>query len=175
VRAVGRKREEILVWIDALCIDQQNKDEQASQVCLMGHVYSQAKSVAIWLGPKSDESDLAVRLVRRVSENAVAPQSIRAGSTYRDSSALLTLFKREYWKPLWVVQEIFNARRKMVYCGDSVLLWEVYKQTSDAFWDDESNVTSDKAQVTLAFASWRPVPIGSHACVPKETEREPTR
>jgi hypothetical protein len=139
LRALRKKTEEMLVWIDALCIDQQNRDEQAIRVRLMGHIYNPAKSVAIWLGPMSDQSELAVRLLRRVSEDAVSPEWIRSASTYQGSPALLTLFKREYWKRLWVVQEVSNARKKMVYCGDSVLSWEVYKEASGAIWDNESD------------------------------------
>jgi hypothetical protein len=102
----------MLVWIDALCIDQQNRDEQAIQVRLMGHIYNPAKSVAIWLGPMSDQSELAVRLLRRVSEDAVSLEWIRSARTYQGSPALLTLFKREYWKRLWVVQEVSTRGKR---------------------------------------------------------------
>lgn len=39
------------VWIDALCINQDDTPERESQVRLMGAVYSQAKNVLCWLGP----------------------------------------------------------------------------------------------------------------------------
>ena len=47
LEALRRRAEIVLVWIDALCIDQQNKDEQSEQVQLMTSIYSKAKSVAI--------------------------------------------------------------------------------------------------------------------------------
>jgi hypothetical protein len=102
LKAVRKKREDVLVWVDALSIDQQNKEEQATQVRLMGHIYSQAESVAIWLGPQADDSELAMQLLKQVSENTVTPQRIKAIREFRDSAALLTLFKRDYWKRLWV-------------------------------------------------------------------------
>jgi len=37
-------------WIDALCIDQNNAHEQASQVKLMRSIYKKASLVRIWLG-----------------------------------------------------------------------------------------------------------------------------
>ncbi|PMD45587.1 HET-domain-containing protein, partial [Hyaloscypha variabilis F] len=45
-------RKEVMgyLWVDALCIDQTNIDEQASQVPLMGDIYSSASCVIIWLG-----------------------------------------------------------------------------------------------------------------------------
>jgi hypothetical protein len=102
LKAVRKKKEEVLVWVDALCIDQRNRDERATQVRLMGEIYSRAVSVAIWLGPEADESAQAVRLLQKVASNAVSPRRIRAVLTHPDSAALLALFKRDYWKRLWV-------------------------------------------------------------------------
>ena len=39
-----------VAWIDQLCVDQENLDERATQVTLMGQIYSQAEHVYIWLG-----------------------------------------------------------------------------------------------------------------------------
>lgn len=107
--AVRRKKSEVLVWVDALCIDQQNADERATQVRLMGHIYSKATSVAVWLGPEADESELAMDLLQDVSDDQVSPareratqERIRSTTKYPESAALFALFKREYWKRLWV-------------------------------------------------------------------------
>jgi hypothetical protein len=109
LKAVRKKKEEVLVWVDALCIDQRNRDERATQVRLMGEIYSRAVSVAIWLGPEADESAQAVRLLQQVANNAVSPRRIRAVSMYPDSAALLALFKRDYWKRLWVSKADIRA------------------------------------------------------------------
>jgi hypothetical protein len=138
LRAVRRKKENILVWVDALCIDQQNEDERATQVRLMGQIYSGAMSVAIWIGPEYEDSALALQLLQKVAENSVSPQRIRSTCNL-DSLALLNLFKRDYWKRLWVVQEVLLANNKMVYCGYSIFPWEVYRRAADAFWDKDSD------------------------------------
>ncbi|KAH6649456.1 heterokaryon incompatibility protein-domain-containing protein [Chaetomium tenue] len=46
------------LWIDAVCIDQGNADEKASQIPLMGEVYSLSGRVLGWLG--ADEKRLKV-------------------------------------------------------------------------------------------------------------------
>ncbi|KAF3001383.1 hypothetical protein E8E13_006867 [Curvularia kusanoi] len=56
-----------------------------------------------------------------------------------DSLALLNLFKRGYWKRLWVVQEVLLARNKTVYCGHSHHPWEIYQTAADIFWDKDSD------------------------------------
>jgi hypothetical protein len=48
------------VWVDAICIDQTNDAEKVHQIPLMGHIYSLASSVYIWLGEGSHESDKAM-------------------------------------------------------------------------------------------------------------------
>ncbi|KAH8730504.1 heterokaryon incompatibility protein-domain-containing protein [Phaeosphaeriaceae sp. PMI808] len=139
LEAVRQKKLETLVWVDALCIDQQNKDERATQVRLMGHIYSRAMSAAIWLGPAADKSPLAMQLLHEVANHRVPPERIRSAHKHADSAALLTLFKRDYWKRLWVVQEVLLARERMVYCGDHALPWEVYQTAANAFWDRYSD------------------------------------
>jgi hypothetical protein len=51
-------------WIDALCIDQDNDSEKSHQVHLMKKIYSQAYKVLVWLGPPSEESELALAKMR---------------------------------------------------------------------------------------------------------------
>ncbi|KAH6690803.1 heterokaryon incompatibility, partial [Leptodontidium sp. MPI-SDFR-AT-0119] len=38
------------LWIDAVCINQDDKAEKAQQIGIMGTVYSLASNVLIWLG-----------------------------------------------------------------------------------------------------------------------------
>jgi hypothetical protein len=102
LKAIRQKKTEALVWVDALCIDQQNEGERATQVRLMGHIYSRAISVAIWLGPEADGSALAMQLLEQVAHNIVSPERIQSLGVYPDSAALFELFKRDYWKRLWV-------------------------------------------------------------------------
>jgi hypothetical protein len=102
LESVRQKDKEVLVWIDALSIDQQNGIERAEQVRLMGQIYSQAESVAICLGPEADDSASAIKLLEKVANKTVSSQSIRSRYDVQGSVALAALFKRQYWKRLWV-------------------------------------------------------------------------
>jgi len=45
------------LWIDALCIDQNElSKEPQTQIPNMAQIYSQASQVYIWLGPEADNS-----------------------------------------------------------------------------------------------------------------------
>lgn len=45
------------LWIDAICIDQQNINERNQQVRRMDIVYKRAKQVVVWLGNYSEPED----------------------------------------------------------------------------------------------------------------------
>lgn len=53
-------------WIDAICINQDDKSERENQVILMGDIYRQAAEVIVWLGPTADNSALAFDVCRRL-------------------------------------------------------------------------------------------------------------
>jgi hypothetical protein len=135
--AVRRKTEPLLLWADALCINQQDDDERSQQVQLMNTIYTAATSVAVWLGPDDDDSSLAMDLLRGVAERADSPESITRAifseARQRDFDAAVSLFSRDYWNRLWVVQEVLNAQSITVYCGRSKLPWSVFTRASATF------------------------------------------
>lgn len=50
LRAIRRPETLRTLWVDGICINQQDMDEMASQVLLMSTIYSQAAQVICWLG-----------------------------------------------------------------------------------------------------------------------------
>jgi Heterokaryon incompatibility protein (HET) len=53
------------IWIDAICIDQQNVRERSRQVSRMHQIYENADSVLVWLGEADEDSDLALDFIAR--------------------------------------------------------------------------------------------------------------
>ncbi|KAG9233390.1 heterokaryon incompatibility protein [Amylocarpus encephaloides] len=49
--------EHVILWIDQICISQDDHEEKSNQVPLMSQIYSRATQVLIWLGPAADGSD----------------------------------------------------------------------------------------------------------------------
>ena len=45
----------LLLWTDAICIDQENLSERGHQVRLMGDIYRSASNVYAWLGEESHD------------------------------------------------------------------------------------------------------------------------
>ena len=47
----------IWLWVDQVCINQEDHAEKAEQVRLMGLIFAKAEQVLVWLGPAADGSD----------------------------------------------------------------------------------------------------------------------
>ncbi|KAK1778435.1 heterokaryon incompatibility protein [Copromyces sp. CBS 386.78] len=45
------------LWIDQICINQEDNEEKSFQVLLMKDIFSSARQVIVWLGPAADDSD----------------------------------------------------------------------------------------------------------------------
>lgn len=56
LREFRQPNEIVVLWVDALCINQLDDKEWTQQVALMGDIYSQSKEVVIWLGKDLDSS-----------------------------------------------------------------------------------------------------------------------
>ncbi|KAK4222544.1 heterokaryon incompatibility, partial [Podospora fimiseda] len=47
------------IWIDAICINQDDDTEKSEQVQIMGTIFSQCEFVVSWLGSGGKDSDIA--------------------------------------------------------------------------------------------------------------------
>jgi hypothetical protein len=58
------KEEEVVLWADAICINQEDLDERSKQVqFVMDEVYKDAEEVLVWLGEESEDIDLAMNFM----------------------------------------------------------------------------------------------------------------
>jgi hypothetical protein len=68
--ALADDSESDLIWIDQVCIDQENVAEREQQVSLMHTLYRKATNVMIWLGEEDDGSNRVTKMVQLVSKLA---------------------------------------------------------------------------------------------------------
>ena len=118
------------LWIDALCINQLDTKEKASQVQKMGDIYRRALKVLVWLGQAEDYSDLAMDLVANMGHIDLGniPEVIEDRDTRKAWDALFQLFRRPWWTRSWVLQEIAVARSDpLVGCGHRWLSWSYFE------------------------------------------------
>jgi hypothetical protein len=68
--------EPLVLWVDALCINQTDSVERVEHVKEMGGIYARAKSVRIWLGEEVGYEDSAFEALNTIAE--------KIGDLYRD-------------------------------------------------------------------------------------------
>jgi Heterokaryon incompatibility protein (HET) len=111
-----------LVWVDAVCIDQDNIDECNTQVVMMGQIHQTANGVLIDIGEKSDSSGEALEAITYCSEEAL--YSMRFGLPTRD--ILSELYDRPLFSRIWVLQEAFRSKEAVVMCGTDCIPWSTF-------------------------------------------------
>jgi hypothetical protein len=62
------------IWVDAVCIDQENLAEKGTQVARMDETYAKAESVMAWLGPATTNSSTALENLDILAELSKAPE-----------------------------------------------------------------------------------------------------
>jgi len=98
-----RGEKDRILWINAICIDQQNRDERSSQVAMMSLVYTGATQVCVWLGEDDEESTMAIKFVR--DEITLLKNLDRLCTDKQHATkwgALLGLMQRDWFSRRWV-------------------------------------------------------------------------
>ncbi|KAK5742046.1 hypothetical protein LTR17_003554 [Elasticomyces elasticus] len=112
------------LWIDSISINQSNNAERTHQVASMSTIYSNASLVVIWLGPRSGNSDSAMRLLYERVRYLNDPHKLWDMWKPRHNLAFKRLLERPYWSRLWVFQEVTLARHKVLMCGGRRVDWD---------------------------------------------------
>ncbi|KAK0641860.1 heterokaryon incompatibility protein-domain-containing protein [Cercophora newfieldiana] len=100
LRTIRDKEFDKTLWVDSICINQQDSAERSHQVDMMGRIFKRSQWVIVWLGPESDGSDTAMDMIR-------------------DTRKLET-------RIIWVIQELFLARYCEIRCGSEIITREQF-------------------------------------------------
>jgi hypothetical protein len=113
-------------WIDAISINQQNNQEKSNQVNIMRQIYSKAQCVLCCLGLSDQDkhTDMALDYTRAIRTSSFYLSSSRSPIIYKYIfDGLKDLLSRDYWRRIWIVQEVFLARDLQILCGYKMLEW----------------------------------------------------
>ena len=115
----------VTIWVDSICINQEDLTERGAQTSRMRSIYRQADLVRVWLGDSGEEGDLAWTLLQDLdnASEAIINDIIGDYSRFEQFQALKKLFRRRYWFRVWVVQEVTLGRDVSVYWGEHSISW----------------------------------------------------
>jgi hypothetical protein len=98
-----------LIWVDAICIDQENEEEKEHQIQLMPAIYAKARSVIVWLGEAQDDGDQVLESIRIAGEKQVVQNkhALRKWGRKAESyqGAVQRLLERPWFRRIWVGQQ----------------------------------------------------------------------
>ncbi|KAL4727146.1 hypothetical protein ACLX1H_006047 [Fusarium chlamydosporum] len=129
--------EDLILWVDGLCIDQSNTKERSHQVNHMSEIYRKADNVIIWLGYLGGNATLlktvADQFAKQIPSQAFRKWS-REDSRWRDQwceaekslgifdtnnlvNGLSTFLENSWFTRIWILQEVANAKRAIIQCN----------------------------------------------------------
>ena len=138
LRRIRQKDKDLVLWVDAICINQADDTEKSRQIQHMPLIYPGADRVLCWLGDDNDATVLEAfnllklwvkahynpvlltKLVAKVREQLASGPS-------GQSKALAALFTRPYWRRAWCLQEVCVEPSKppTLLCGRHELSWDI--------------------------------------------------
>ncbi|KAI0540443.1 heterokaryon incompatibility protein-domain-containing protein [Xylaria digitata] len=128
LKSIRHIQEDRYLWIDAIAINQDNDLERGHQVQRMKTIYGSAERVIVYLGEQtghwaSDDERWQVAWGKVRSEI-----QFRYGHTVKDfqREGLQELLERPWFRRVWILQEVANARRVLIYCGTAAVRAQIF-------------------------------------------------
>lgn len=137
------RRRDCSLWVDAICINQNDMDEGSAQVREMKRIYENANYIFAWLGLPDDEDNarLAVDLMAdfnrylqtglaenkddidmvwpTIGTSSVAfPVDEASGDVWKGWEGIADMLSRPYWERTWIYQEATTPGEIWFFCGD---------------------------------------------------------
>ena len=110
------------IWIDAICLDQDNIPERNAEIACMDRIYAGADKVLVWLGEQSEDSTFAMLLIQSLAGRPMLGKVLKSIPTPINEEIvgpLINLCRREYWYRAWTQQEIAMSKSHMfLMCGE---------------------------------------------------------
>ena len=143
IATLRREDVSLLLWADAICIDQDSIEEKNSQVPLMRLIYEKAEVVQVWLGgdAPAKSCEEAYGLLRELSHayheldwdfniftknsGGKASESCKLPALNDPSwGSLLELVQRPWFSRVWIIQEVVVSRNAILRRGKLKLAWK---------------------------------------------------
>ena len=113
-----------VLWVDAICINQQDLIERSHQVTLLRDTFERAENVIVWLGEDTGDANEAFEILRSVGSSSTIYTAALVVS--ERGKALRKLLGRSWFRRIWVVQELICARKATITCGNHTMDWEIF-------------------------------------------------
>lgn len=180
-KTAAEKGRQAPLWIDAICINQEDVDERDEQVRRMKAIYQGADQVLIWLGDYDEPSDkdALARVQRRLVASIAysSPKLVTRALTVmevitRDLDSpieasmkrlhvesltivdwlqLLRIFHRPWFERLWVIQELAVSTQAVGVWGRTTVPWKDLEKVADFILRPNKNLITTEVRQLLPW------------------------
>ncbi|KAL8842282.1 MAG: hypothetical protein Q9176_002671 [Flavoplaca citrina] len=168
-----------IVWIDQLCINQNDLVEKNAQVQLMADIYQRAKRTVVWLGEldvldvdreaiinatermnfrpvEREYSNLEdQRILKDLIGFRVPPDTNHSGQRRR--KILAELLNRSWFTRAWVFQEVVVAQRGIVLCGSLEMDMDIFINLLDGVCDLDFREVGESTSIMHSSKGYKPM------------------
>ncbi|PUU77728.1 heterokaryon incompatibility protein-domain-containing protein [Tuber borchii] len=154
------------IWIDAICINQDDLKERGAQVSIMTQIYQKAQGVLIWIREQKPNTVEAFKMIPKLADSwdSQGPQDdptstkppVEVKDEHADeldnptiSSAIFDAFTRSYFTRTWIIQEILVSKKATVICGSHQIDWVLFHQAANYLVQREFHLSTAPAPRTL--------------------------
>ena len=123
LRLVDRLR---VLWVDAICINQQDLVERSHQVISLRETFEKAENVIVWLGEDMGGANEAFEIFGAIHNLSSDSYIADLVNHPEKGKALREFLGRSWFRRIWVVQELICARKATIMCGKYVMEWETF-------------------------------------------------
>lgn len=147
----NRQNEVLVIWADAVCINQRDFEERNAQVKMMWRIYAGAETVRSWIDVEIPDPVLEKLM------NITSVESLGEDPNFWEPIA--TIVEDPYWSRVWVQQEVAYAKDQVIQCRNMPLphagfVW--FFEVLDMYLDKYQPVMEP-----IEAAKWRGLRVGS--------------
>ncbi|KAH3953372.1 hypothetical protein HBI56_113400 [Parastagonospora nodorum] len=161
------KRGVRMVWVDAICINQENTNERGAQVAKMRQIYETCLRVVVYLGddlvtmPENYPTWQAFNTIEDASSH-----SLRFATGHRLCNkryGIRDLLSRRYFSRIWVIQELVVPEEVVIRLGNVNFsvnartidnTWFAWKQDDATSYPAHSVLAPHRSQWSTTSAPW---------------------
>ena len=143
------------LWIDAICLNQDDDVEKADHIPLMGQIYKNASRTIVWLGEADEDTHRTLVFMKGVI-SVTREYNMMVGIGKEDGyqpewEAVRRYMRRAWFGRLWVMQEVLLSENIEILCHAqpiNVITWKELLQFEHSLqkYNGYSNLLDDNSE-----------------------------
>ena len=111
------------IWVDAVCINQEDDQEKSAQIPLMANIFRDASRVVVWLGDETSTVH-GMKAMRIASRRISSHEELSLEERLELNRQILKTLESPWFSRRWIIQEVALSPSVSFFCGPVELAWQ---------------------------------------------------